>query len=75
MRSVALKLGILLFASSLGWTSANADTCTQLKQACLRSITCLTQYCQNVVCNSRWEHCMKSGWWGGRRVSRPAERR
>jgi hypothetical protein len=75
MRSFALKFGIVWFATSLGWTSANADTCTQLKQGCLASITCTRPYCQNVVCNFRWEACMKSGWWGGRRTSRPAEKR
>jgi hypothetical protein len=31
-------------------------------------------YCQR-ICDSRWEQCMKSGWWAGTRVSRAAERR
>jgi hypothetical protein len=75
MRSFALKLGILLFATSLGWTSANAITCTQLKQGCLANKQCLTDFCQKVYCPGKWDECMKSGFWNGHLTSRPAEKR
>jgi hypothetical protein len=66
---------IVLFTSSLSWTSANAITCTQLKQGCLANKQCTTSYCQKVYCPGRWDECMKSGFWNGHLVSRPAEKR
>ncbi len=75
MKALSLKLGIVLFASSLGWTPANAETCTQRKQLCLSSPTCTTEYCQKVWCHSTWERCMKTGFWSGPRISRPVDKR
>jgi hypothetical protein len=78
MRSLALRLGILSFVTLLGWTSANAATCTGLKLVCphgrdTRIATAGWPYCEK-LCNFRWDQCMKSGWWAGR-LSRAVERR
>jgi Protein of unknown function (DUF3551) len=57
--------------------SAAQTTCTGLKPLCLSncSETSTPQpYCES-VCNFQWERCVKSGWWEGSRISRPAERR
>jgi hypothetical protein len=75
MRPFALKFAIVLFAALLGWTSANAETCTHIKERCLADRTCTTEYCQKVLCKDRWEQCMKSGFWHGPFTSRPAEKR
>jgi hypothetical protein len=66
-------------------------TCTQLKSECLSvdygsgrfAYGCSflgggwaapAPYCKN-LCNFTWEQCMKSGFWEGRLLHRPAERR
>ena len=66
---------IVLFATLLGWTAANAETCTQRKKLCLSSPTCTTEYCQKVWCHSKWEQCIKTGFWSGPYISRPVDKR
>jgi hypothetical protein len=66
---------IVLFATSLGWTSAYAITCTQIKQGCLRNKESVSEYSQKVYCPGKWVECMKSGFWNGHFTSRPAEKR
>ena len=65
-----------------------AATCTQLKSACLSGsgsasgctsgwgnrFNLTERYCDD-LCNDSWERCMKSGFWEGHGLHRPAERR
>jgi hypothetical protein len=61
--------------------SAAYSTCTGLKSACLSRVSgrgCYVgseqppisgPYCEN-LCNFTWDHCMQTGWWGGRTAER-----
>jgi len=61
--------------------SAAPSTCTGLKSLCVTRGDCSNgdlasgAACGPRFCNLVWEHCMKSGFWSGRFISRPAERR
>jgi hypothetical protein len=62
--------------------TVGAATCTGLKSVCLTHGDCSNSdfagyVCGPRFCNFAWEHCMKSGFWGGHFIiiSRPAERR
>ena len=54
----------------------NSSTCSGLKALCLSRTDCGDRcYMQPMLCNAQWNDCMKSGFWSGYLMSRPAERR
>jgi hypothetical protein len=56
--------------------AGNASTCSGLKALCLSRTDCGDRcYMQPTLCNAQWNDCMKSGFWSGYLMSRPAERR
>lgn len=56
--------------------AGNGSTCSGLRALCLSRTDCGERcYMQSTLCNSQWNDCMKSGFWAGSRMSRPAERR
>lgn len=56
--------------------AANGSTCSGLRALCLSRTDC-GERCpmQPMLCNSQWDNCMKSGFWSGSLMARPAERR
>jgi Protein of unknown function (DUF3551) len=55
-----------------------AQSCTGLRSVCLAGGDCSHSsifICGAAFCNSEWEHCMKTGFWEGAFIHRPAERR
>jgi hypothetical protein len=56
--------------------AGNGSTCSGLRTICLSRTDC-GERCsiQPVICSAQWNDCMKSGFWEGSLMSRPAERR
>jgi Protein of unknown function (DUF3551) len=57
--------------------NAARSTCTGLKPECFSDCGIQgneSMYCEK-RCNFQWEQCMKTGWWEGALIHRPAERR
>ena len=56
--------------------ATNGSTCSGLKALCLSRTDCGERcYMQPMLCNAQWDNCMKSGFWSGSLMARPAERR
>jgi Protein of unknown function (DUF3551) len=58
--------------------SSAQSTCTGLRSVCLSGGDCSHSslfVCGGRFCNTEWEHCMKTGFWEGAFLHRPAERR
>ncbi len=56
--------------------AGTGSTCSGLRALCLSRTDCGERcYMQPMVCNAQWDNCMKSGFWSGALMSRPAERR